>query len=184
MDRKDVQPPVGIVPADPGWPARFESEAGRIRRALPSATRIDHVGSTAVADLAAKPVVDIQVSVPQLHPLGPIIEALASIGYTHRPSLEDRDYPFFHLPSRWPHEFHAHVCEAGGREERRTLAFRDYLRDHPDTSAAYEHEKRRLAACFDFMNPEAREAYAEAKTAFIEPVVERALELGYPRRAE
>jgi GrpB-like predicted nucleotidyltransferase (UPF0157 family) len=134
---------------DPAWPGSFETEAKRIGRALGSAAvRIDHVGSTAVPGLAAKPVIDIQVSVRVLHPLEPHLSPLVALGYTHVPHPDDATYPFLHRPSQWPHSHHIHLCNAGGHEERRHLAFRDFLREHPEDAAAYADEKRRLALGF------------------------------------
>jgi GrpB-like predicted nucleotidyltransferase (UPF0157 family) len=145
------------------------------------ALRINHCGSTAVPDLDAKPIIDIQVSVARLQPLDAYAAPLAALGYVHVPHADDAVCPFFHRPAEWPHTHHVHVVEAGGEEERRTLAFRDYLRDHADTAHEYAELKRRLAARVDASDSAARERYAEAKTEFIEGVVRRALAIGYPR---
>ena len=75
----------------------------------------------------------------------------------------------------WPHVHHVHVVEAGGAEERRTLAFRDYLRAHPDAAREYEQVKRALAARIGGADDEAREAYARAKSISIEQILARAL---------
>jgi GrpB-like predicted nucleotidyltransferase (UPF0157 family) len=163
---------IEIVPYDPRWPREFETERDRIQAALGVlALRIDHHGSTAVPGLAAKPVIDIQVSVARLQPLDVFGEPLASIGYLHVPSEDDGWCPFFHRPRDWPHTHHVHVVEAGGREERRTLAFRDYLRAHPREARHYEDLKRQLAASHGGADKESREAYAIAKTAFIERII-------------
>src|SRR5262245_24150685 len=128
-----------IVSYDPAWPSQFEVEAVRIREALGSlAVRIDHNGSTSVPGLAAKPIIDIQVSVASLEPIGMYREPLCSIGYVHVPHADDSFCPFFHRPSTWPHGHHVHVVKAYGDEERRTIAFRDYLRAHWDEARAYE----------------------------------------------
>ena len=172
-----------IVPYDSAWPGLFEAEAKRIGEALGGAAlRIDHVGSTAVPGLAAKPVIDIQVSVRGLHPLEPHLRPLLALGYTHVPHPDDATYPFLHRPSVWPHSHHIPLCESGSQEERRHIAFRDFLREHPEAAAAYAGEKRRLAAEFRSTSFESRNAYAGAKSAFIAPIIERALALGYPRR--
>jgi GrpB-like predicted nucleotidyltransferase (UPF0157 family) len=165
-----------LVPYDPNWPSLFEAEADRLRAALGSlAVRIDHHGSTAVPGLAAKPVIDIQVSVGQLHPLAPYAMPLETLGYIHLPHPDDAFCPFFHRPSRWPHTHHVHVVQAGGAEERRTLAFRDYLRQHDDAAAEYAQLKRRLLAALNPRDDQAREAYAIGKTAFVERIVTAAL---------
>jgi GrpB-like predicted nucleotidyltransferase (UPF0157 family) len=91
-----------IVPYDPAWPSEFEAEAVRIRTALGClAVRIDHHGSTSIPGLAAKPVIDIQVSVESLQPMSAYREPLCSIGYVHVPHTDDSFCPFFHRPSHW-----------------------------------------------------------------------------------
>jgi GrpB-like predicted nucleotidyltransferase (UPF0157 family) len=165
-----------IVAYDPRWPELFEAEAGRIRQALgPLAVRIDHHGSTAVPGLAAKAIIDIQVSVPNLQPLDAFGPPLEAIGYLHVPHADDAFCPFFHRPADWPHTHHVHVVESGGGEERRTLAFRDYLRAHADAAREYERLKRTLAAQSIATDRESREAYARAKADFIGRIVATAL---------
>jgi len=163
---------IEIVPYHPGWPAAFDAEAARLRAALgPLALRIDHNGSTAVPGLGAKPIIDIQVSVAALQPLSRYGVPLEALGYTHVPHPDDAFCPFFHRPGQWPHTHHVHLVERGGPEERRTLAFRDYLREHPATAREYEALKRALAAPLTASDPESRERYARAKTEFIERVI-------------
>ena len=171
-----------IVPYDRRWPAAFEAEAVRLRNALGSlALRIDHNGSTSIPGLAAKPIIDIQVSVAVLQPIAPYGEPLRAIGYVHVPDPDDSFCPFFHRPSLWPHTHHVHVVRFGGAEERRTLAFRDYLCDHADAAREYEQLKRDLARQLAPRDRESREAYARAKTDFIERIIAIALGSGYPR---
>ena len=172
---------IEIVAYDAGWPVTFEAEAVRLRAALQSlALRIDHHGSTAIPGLGAKPIIDIQISVATLQPLSVYRAKLDAIGYIHVPHPDDSFCPFFHRPIRWPHTHHVHVVERGGREERRTLAFRDYLRDHPGVAREYEELKRRAAAQSVAADPESQERYAESKTAFVERVVALAIPQGYP----
>jgi len=168
---------VEIVPYDPGWPREFEIERDRIRTALGSfAVRIDHNGSTAVPGLAAKPVIDIQVSVARVHPIDACAGLLADLGYVHVPHEDDERCPFFHRPKNWPHTHHIHVVESGSEEERRTLAFRDYLRAHPSAAREYEALKQHLAALHGGSDAESREAYAIAKTSFIDRILTLALQ--------
>ena len=171
---------IEIVAYDPGWPGVFEAEAARA--ALKTlALRIDHHGSTAIPGLGAKPIVDIQISVATLRPLSAYGAKLEAIEYVHVPHPDDSFCPFFHRPIRWPHTHHVHIVERGGREERRTLAFRDYLRDHLDVAREYEELKRSAAAQIVTVDLESQERYALAKTDFIERVVGLAVERGYPR---
>jgi GrpB-like predicted nucleotidyltransferase (UPF0157 family) len=165
---------IAIVAYDPRWEAVFAAEADRLQQALGAlALRIDHHGSTAVPGLAAKPIIDIQVSVASLQPMAAYRTLLEAAGYVHVPSEDDSRCPFFHRPRQWPHTHHVHVVEAGGLEERRTLAFRDYLRARPDAAAQYEQLKRTLAERHGGMDAASREAYAREKTEFVEDVLSR-----------
>jgi GrpB-like predicted nucleotidyltransferase (UPF0157 family) len=165
-----------VVPYDPRWPAEFEAERDRIRIALGAlALRIDHHGSTAVPGLAAKPIIDIQISVERLHPIEGYADGLARLGYQHLAHADDAFCPFFHRPADWPHTHHVHVVEAGGDEERRTLAFRDYLREHVEVAREYEALKQRLAGQFGGEAFSSRQAYADAKSEFVNGVVRLAL---------
>ena len=160
---------------DPKWASMFDAEASRIREALGSfAKRIEHVGSTSVPGLAAKPVIDIQVSVDSVTPMDRYQGILTELGFTHvsLPEPGDDVYPFFLRPPSWPTTHHVHVCELGGLEERKHLAFRDWLRAHPDDRRAYEDLKRDLAARLDVFG------YTDGKGDFIRSIVARAFESG------
>ena len=177
-----MREPIPIVAYDRAWPRLFEAERDGIRAVLGAlALRIDHHGSTSVPGLAAKPVIDIQISVRQLHPIEAYEHLLARIGYVHVPHPDDAFCPYFHRPAAWPHTHHVHVVRHGGDEERRTLAFRDYLREHEDERRAYEDLKRGLAGRFGANEPSSQQAYADAKTDLITRITERALAAGYPR---
>ncbi len=165
-----------VVAYDPRWPHEFEAERARIGHALGAlALRIDHNGSTAVPGLAAKPIIDIQISVARLDSIAMYAEPLAPLGYVHMPHRDDAVCPFFHRPAHWPYTHHVHLVEVGGDEERRTLAFRDYLREHEPVAREYETLKRALAREFGEHDPASREAYANAKGAFIARVLSLAL---------
>src|SRR6516164_9327449 len=171
-----------IAPYDPAWPAAFSAERDRLAAVLGDlAIRIDHHGSTAVPGLAAKPVIDIQISVAALGHLEPYSVRLAQLGYVHVPHPDDAFCPFFHRPAAWPHTHHVHLVRSGGTEERRTLAFRDYLREHPEVARAYERLKRELASRYGATTFDSRQAYADAKTEFVTRIIETALAEGLPR---
>jgi GrpB-like predicted nucleotidyltransferase (UPF0157 family) len=171
-----------IVSYDPRWVVEFEKERDRIARALGMlATRIDHHGSTAVPGLAAKPIIDIQISVRHLQPLSTYGTPLAALDYVHVPHVDDAVCPFFHRPEKRPHTHHVHLVQAGGLEERRTLAFRDFLCEHSDVAREYEALKRHLAARVNAADVSSWEQYADAKSEFVERVVQIALTAGYPR---
>lgn len=162
-----------IAPYDPRWPADFAAEAGSLQLALGrAALRIEHVGSTSVPGLAAKPVIDIQVSVASLNPLAPLASVLADLGYVHVPQgAFDLVYPFFQKPAGWPSTHHLHLCVAGAEQERKHLTFRDHLRRHPESAKAYAELKRRLAATHHGDTLESREQYTLSKSAFISAVL-------------
>ncbi len=170
-----------LMPYDPARPSDFGAERDRIAAVVGVlALRIDHHGSTSIPGLAAKPIIDIQISVERLHPIEAYAPQLAELGYVHVPHADDAFCPFFHRPGARPHTHHVHVVQAGGEEERRTLAFRDYLREHAPAAREYEELKRRLAGQYSAAQFSHRQAYAEAKGDFIERIVERALAAGHP----
>ena len=155
---------------DPGWPIMF----GVVRRLLEGAlgdlaASIEHVGSTAVHGLAAKPILDIDVILRADCDLPEAAARLAELGYVHEGDLGIPGREAFKAPPGTPLH-HLYVCLPSGREHRRHLAFRDYLRSHAAEAAEYAALKSRLAAAF----PEDRAAYAEGKSAFVEAVLERA----------
>jgi GrpB-like predicted nucleotidyltransferase (UPF0157 family) len=171
-----------IVAYDPAWPNAFSAERDRIAAVLRDlAVRIDHHGSTSVPGLAAKPIIDIQVSVQRLQPIEDYAARLVWLGYLHVPHPDDSFCPFFYRPVGWPHTHHVHVVQSGGAEERRTLAFRDYLREHPRVVHEYEQLKRELALQHSAETFGAQQAYAAAKTDFVSRITERALAEGFPR---
>ncbi len=147
---------IAVVPYDAAWPGMFAAERDRLAAALGEvAVRIDHVGSTAVPGLAAKPWIDIQVAARRILPWDAYRDPLLALGYAHHP--DDDDHEFF---DRRP--YHVHVCAAGGDWARRHIAFRDLLRRDATARAAYQSEKLRLAAELDDVH-----AYTEAKTPII-----------------
>jgi GrpB-like predicted nucleotidyltransferase (UPF0157 family) len=171
-----------VKPYDPCWVADFEHERARLAEVLGTlAVRIEHNGSTSVPGLSAKPVIDIQISVRRLHPIDLYAGRLAELGYVHVVHPDDAFAPFFHRPETWPHTHHIHVVEADGEEERKTLAFRDYLRDHDAVAREYESLKKELAPRYLSSHFETRQAYAEAKGDFIARITRQALTEGYPR---
>jgi len=160
-----------IADPDPGWAERYEAEAARIVGSLPAdlVTRIDHVGSTAVAGLAAKPIVDIQLSLSAMRPREAYVEPLSALGYRWVLDPWDVEHEYFSRDVDGERSFHLHVCAAGSQWERRHLAFRDWLRTHPGDASAYAALKRQLADA----HPNDTLSYTEAKTDFIARIVER-----------
>jgi GrpB-like predicted nucleotidyltransferase (UPF0157 family) len=161
---------IEIVAYDPTWPRLFVELGRELRGALGDvALRIDHIGSTSVPGLAAKPVIDIQVSVAAFDPLQAFKQPLERLGYVYRADNPGRTKRYFREPpSR--RRTHLHVRRAGSFSEQWALLFRDYLRAHRDVAAEYEAVKRRLAAQFQ----QDRAAYTEAKVPFVWEVIRQA----------
>lgn len=162
---------------DDYWPVAFASEAERLRAALGVlALRIDHVGSTSIAGMQGKPVIDIQVSVPSLVPLEPLIRRMERAGYEHLvlPEPPVTEYPFFHRGARWPQAFHVHLCEAGGEQEWRHIAFRDWLIEHPQDRRAYAELKASLARDVDPSDPWTLLQYSQRKGDFVQEIERKA----------
>jgi GrpB-like predicted nucleotidyltransferase (UPF0157 family) len=169
-DRFD--PAVRIVDYDPAWPAMAEEEMRRIREALGEvAVLLEHVGSTAVPDLAAKPIVDLQLSVRAIQPRERYVEPLERLGYLFVPAPESPDYHFFAKPPERPRTHHLHVCETGSEHEFRHIAVRDFLRAHADEAAKYAALKRQVVA----HRPQDRLAYIEGKDDYVTALDERAV---------
>jgi len=170
-----------VVPYDHRWPEQYAAERIRLLQALgTTARRIEHNGSTAIPGLAAKAIIDIQISVSALQPMDSYLAPLEQLGYTHVPHADDSFCPFFYRPAVWPHTHHVHVVEFGGEEEARTLAFRDYLRDHADIAREYAALKFALAQQFSCNDLASRQGYTEAKSGFIERIIRLARTSGYP----
>lgn len=153
---------VVIVPYDAGWAAAYASWERRLREVLgPAAQRVDHVGSTSVYGLAAKPVTDIQVSVERVADESLYAAQLGSVGVP----LRNRNFShrYFCPPPTSPRTVQIHVCQSGSAWERDHLLFRDYLRAQPSVRQDYAQLKRELALVWG----NDRLAYADAKTNFI-----------------
>jgi len=155
---------VTLVSPDPGWPAQFEVVAGDLRTRLGSgALRIDHIGSTAVPGLAAKDVLDVQVTVADPGALDdrahPWHRVLADAGYAQDVDNDDRRKRFLRRRTPGAPWVNLHVRRDGCVSGQQALLFRDYLRTHPAARERYELEKRRLSR----RGWSSVDAYAEAK---------------------
>jgi GrpB-like predicted nucleotidyltransferase (UPF0157 family) len=155
--------PIDLSPFDTSWAEEFDRYAADLRSALGTKlVRIEHIGSTSVPGLDAKPTIDIAVAVGDVNDLGAYLEPLERLGFTlHERSLGDPEHRFFSAPAR---AAHIHVCNADGRWERVHLLFRDFLRSDPDVAKRYSEMKRNLATA----NRDDRIVYNDAKTHFIE----------------
>ncbi|HYK69429.1 MAG TPA: GrpB family protein [Streptosporangiaceae bacterium] len=161
--------PIVLVPYDPRWPATFDREASRIRAALASlAIRVEHVGSTSVPGLDAKPIIDIVLAVPDSSDEAAYVSALKAAGYV----LHNREPGWFeHRMFKGPEaDVNLHVFSAGAAEIDRMILFRDWLRSHDDDRDAYLRVKRELAG----RTWRHVQHYADAKTPIVREIMARA----------
>lgn len=163
---------VVLTEYDPRWPERYEYEKKRILHALGDrVVAIEHIGSTAVPGLGAKPIIDIMVAVRSLEEdLPACIEPLRRLGYEQVSRPDFKDSGFFCHGVWGPSTRHLHVTEYGSAFWNEKLLFRDYLRKHSETAAEYFSLKRSLAA----QHAANRLAYTDAKGSYIRSVVSRA----------
>jgi GrpB-like predicted nucleotidyltransferase (UPF0157 family) len=140
-DGSERSDPIKVVAYDKDWPARFESWRELITKVLKrAALRVDHVGSTSVPGLAAKPIVDIQVSVANISDEATYVPELERLGVQLR-SRDDLHRYFRPFVDR-PRDVHVHVCPGGSGWEREHLLFRDYLRATPAARQVYAEVKQ------------------------------------------
>jgi len=164
---------VEVVPYDDTWPAKFASERKLIATILSPwlAGEIEHVGSTAVPGMPAKPVIDIMAPVHSLHASRPAIDAAASAGYLYTSYKADIMH-WFCKPSRKHRTHHLHLVPKGSLLWRQRLTFGDALREDPALAHEYANLKLQLAERFRFD----REAYTDAKGPFVAQVLARKLD--------
>jgi len=168
---------IEVCEYDPAWPESFLAEKKVLVVAFGERAKdIQHVGSTAVPGLGAKPIIDILVAVEDLDRGKDQLAMLARLGYVHVPHDEDARRLFFYRGM--PRQFHVHVVKFRSWTYWKHIIFRDYLLEHPTTLDEYQCLKIVLANRFR----EDRDSYVEGKADFIEMVMERAVKerLFYP----
>jgi GrpB-like predicted nucleotidyltransferase (UPF0157 family) len=155
-----------IVDHDPRWAERYEHERSRIVAALGDRVlALEHIGSTSVPGLAAKPIIDIDLSVADVEDEDAFVPDLVAAGYVLR--VREPGHRMLRTPAR---DVHLHVCDHGSEWERRHLVFRDWLRTHPDDRDRYEAVKRELSQReWDDTND-----YADAKSDVVADIMSRA----------
>lgn len=160
---------ITIQDYNPAWPRHFEEIRGPIASVLDGkVSAIEHVGSTAVPGLAAKPIIDLDVLLKDSADFPDVVALLAPLGYQHQGDLGIAGREAFSIPpNSFPH--HLYVCMPDSDEYRRHVAFRDYLRAHPDVAAEYSALKRDLAARCGTD----RDEYTRAKSHFVLDILAR-----------
>lgn len=158
-----------VVDYDEEWPVRFELERERIVGALGGrAVRVDHVGSTSVPGLAAKPIIDIVLTVADSADESAYLADLLAAGYELRVREPDwHEHRMLRTPAR---DVHLHVFSTDSSEPARMLRFRDRLREDPDDRDEYAAAKRGLAA----RDWPTMQDYADAKTGIVQSIIDRA----------
>ena len=166
---------IKLLEHDPIWPEQFEREAAAVRAALGErALRIEHVGSTSVTGLAAKPIVDMLLVVADSADEAAYVPAMEAAGYVLR--IREPDW-YEHRVFKGPRvdvNLHVFSADSGRPEVERMLLFRDRLRSNPADRALYERTKRVLAA----RDWKYTQNYADAKTAVVEEIIARARDEG------
>ena len=163
--------PISLVAYDDAWPRRFQDERAQLARVLAPwlAGPIEHIGSTAIPGLLAKPIIDIMAGVPDLASSVPARAAAATLGYMYFPYRADVMH-WFCKPSPAHRTHHLHLVPIGSPLWADRIAFRNYLRSAPEAAAEYAALKTQLAAQHTFD----REAYTDGKSAFVAAMLERA----------
>jgi GrpB-like predicted nucleotidyltransferase (UPF0157 family) len=166
--------PVFVVPYDPRWPSLFALERSRVEAVVgPWLEVVEHVGSTAVPGLDAKPVIDLMVGVRDIQGARRCIRPLEEIGYSYwaeNPNPDRMLFVRFVDTRRTSRSHNLHVVEVGGDLWNDRIVFRDHLRSHPEAVDEYARFKQVLAERLR----DDREAYTRAKTDFILAILERA----------
>jgi GrpB-like predicted nucleotidyltransferase (UPF0157 family) len=162
--------PVTLVDYDPAWPTLYDGEASRIRSILGDRVRLlEHVGSTSVPGLAAKPIIDIVLAVEDSSDEAAYVPAMEAAGFVLR--IREPEWFEHRLFRDADPAANIHVFTEGASEIGRMLAFRDWLRSHEDDRLLYERTKRELAA----REWKYVQHYADAKTDVVAAIMERAL---------
>jgi GrpB-like predicted nucleotidyltransferase (UPF0157 family) len=163
-----------VVPYDPEWPAMFAREAKILEEIFAgTGSVVEHMGSTSVPGLGAKPIIDITIGVPALAVAEARIDRLREFQYEYVPEYE-AELPmrrYFRKPFVRPRSHHLHIVELGSTFWREHLAFRDYLRSHPDVADAYYKLKVELAAECTRTGAD----YPAGKASFVADVVASAM---------
>lgn len=168
-----MRPIVIIVDYDPHWPMLYEEEKKRILKAVGDLVlAIEHIGSTSVPGLAAKPIIDIMAGVAGPAKADECVERLKEIEFDDI-TIPGTDPDWYYCLGKRPHSigFHMHLVRFESNHWKRHIIFRDYLRTHKEVAKRYEELKMRLASELGSN----REAYTESKASFIDSTVSQAV---------
>jgi GrpB-like predicted nucleotidyltransferase (UPF0157 family) len=168
---------VEVVAYNPHWPALYETEQDLILNATSDFANLEHVGSTAIPNQRAKPIIDMMAAVVSLQAIDELLESLKTLEYKVL-DVGMKNRLFLRKEDKNGQVFHLHIVERSTWDERKERLMRDYLLAHPETVKAYSDLKDDLAIQYK----EDSLAYTEAKTAFIQSVIDKARDaLSLPR---
>lgn len=163
---------IQVVPYDSRWPGRFAREADRLRAIFGAqVVAIHHIGSTAIPNISAKPIIDVLVEVVSIAAIDAFNQEMIERSYLPKGEFGIPGRRFFIKGTEERRSHHVHVFQAGDPEMQRHLAFRDYMIAHPEEAEAYSVLKRELAREF----PHDAEGYMAGKNDFIVEVERKAL---------
>ena len=162
---------IDVVPYDPRWPSLFREEAKQLEMIFGGEiVAIHHVGSTAIPNISAKPIVDVLVEVRCIERIDEFEQEMTERGYLPKGEFGIVGRRFFIKGNEEQRTHHVHIFEAGDPKTERYLAFRDYIIAHPDEAEAYSRLKQDLAVRF----PHDIESYMAGKDDFIEEIERKA----------
>jgi GrpB-like predicted nucleotidyltransferase (UPF0157 family) len=170
----ELDEPIHLCPYHPEWPTQFAAESQRIQEALSFVVAIEHIGSTAVPGLLAKPIIDLMLGAEPQHRLETLRSPLAELGYE---DLGEAGVPGrIYLRRRMGTNFNIALIERGGAIWTANLAFRDYLRSNPDAAGEYAAVKRAAIA----EGTHSLLAYSHFKSEAVRLLLQRAVEGSRP----
>ena len=161
---------VEVLPFNPEWKKKFEREALRLKQIFGDVSvDIHHIGSTSIPGMRAKPVIDILIEVKDINDVENLNMEMAKIGYEAKGENGMPARRYFRKEENGIRSHHVHVFQTGNPEIKKHIAFRDYLRSHPDVATEYKQLKEDLAKKY----PEDIESYVQGKNDFIKRVDEK-----------
>lgn len=156
---------------NPSWEQRYEDEKVKIIDVTgDQILAIEHIGSTSIKGMGAKPIIDIMVGVKLLDEVDVLVKPLSQIGYEYVPKIEWKDRKFFRKGLWGQGTCHLHICEFVSNEWNEKILFRNYLRTHPKAAEEYYELKRKLATKYRFD----RSMYTKSKEPYIQEIIQKA----------
>jgi GrpB-like predicted nucleotidyltransferase (UPF0157 family) len=168
-----VKRKIEVVPHNPAWADMFKVEAEKISTVFsPEIVAIEHIGSTAIVGIRAKPIIDILVEVRDIEVVGRFNDEMIQLGYEPRGEFGIPGRRYFSKGTDTMRTHHVHIFQTGNPEIERHLNFRDYLRAHSKDAQAYSHLKEELAQRFS----DDPDNYTDAKSEFIREIDRKAID--------